>query len=66
LDITDVNVINAFTHGTTCESFVHNLGCSNPCTTREVLNIAATHAMGEEAILINFDDGNCMVKHEEE
>jgi len=66
LDITDVNVINAFTHGTTCESLVHNLGCSNPCTIGEVLNIAPTHARGEEAILTNFDKGSCMAKHDEE
>ena len=41
--------------GTTCESLVHKLGCKGPRTTKELLDIATSHASGEEAVRAIFD-----------
>jgi len=35
---------------TTCESLVHKLGRKGPQTTKELLDIATSHASGEEAV----------------
>jgi hypothetical protein len=34
----------------TCRTLVHELGCEQPRTTKELLDIATWHASGEEAI----------------
>ena len=36
--------------GTTCESLVHKLGRKGPRTTKELPDIATSHASGEEAV----------------
>ena len=54
-NIADADVIGAFLSGTTCESLVHKLGHKGPQTTKELLNIATSHALGEEAVGAIFD-----------
>jgi ribose 5-phosphate isomerase len=49
-DVADADVIGAFLSGTTCESLVHKLGCKRLRTTKELLDIATSHASGEEAV----------------
>ena len=39
----------------TYESLVHKLGCKGPRTTKELLDIATSHALGEEAVGAIFD-----------
>ena len=41
--------------GTTYESLVHKPGCKGPRTTKELLDIATSHASGEEAVGAIFD-----------
>ena len=48
-------MIGAFLSGTTCESLVHKLGRRGPWTTKELLDIATSHALGEEAVEAIFD-----------
>ena len=48
-------MIGAFLSGTTCESLVHKLGRRGPQTTKELLDIATSHASGEEAVGAIFD-----------
>ena len=48
-------MIGAFLSGMTCESLVHKLGCKGPRTTKELLDIATSHASGEEAVRAIFD-----------
>jgi len=48
-------MIGAFLSGMTCESLVHKLGHKGPRTTTELLDIAISHASGEEAIGAIFD-----------
>ena len=48
-------MIGAFLSGTTCESLVHKLGSKGPRTTKELLDIATSHALGEEAVGAIFD-----------
>ena len=36
-------------------SLVHKLGCKGPRTTKELLDIATSHASGEEAVRAIFD-----------
>ena len=43
-------MIGAFLSGITCESLVHKLGRRGPRTTNELLDIATSHALGEEAV----------------
>ena len=43
-NVADTDVIGAFLSGTTCESLVHKLGCKGPRTTKELLDIATSHA----------------------
>ena len=52
--------------GTTCESLVHKLGCKGPQTTKELLNIATSHASGEEAVGAIFDRPNGKAKRDED
>ena len=54
-NIADADVIGAFLSGTTYESLVHKLGCKGLRTTKELLDIATSHALGEEAVDVNFD-----------
>jgi hypothetical protein len=54
-DVIDADVIGAFLSRTTCESLVHKLGCKGPRTTKELLDIATSHASGEEAVGAIFD-----------
>ena len=51
----DADVIGPFLSGTTCESLVHKLGRRGPRTTKELLDIATSHALGEEAVGAVFD-----------
>ena len=48
-------MIGAFLSGTTYESLVHKLGRKGPRTTKELLDIATSHALGEEAVGAIFD-----------
>ena len=48
-------MIGAFLSGTTCESLVHKLGHRGPRTTKELLDIATSHASGEEVVGAIFD-----------
>jgi hypothetical protein len=50
----DADVIRAFISSTTNEALVHELGCCKPRTTQELLNLATSHASGEEAIRAIF------------
>jgi hypothetical protein len=53
-NITDADVINAFTCGMTCEALVHALGRETPHTMQELLEITTKYATGEEAAQANF------------
>ena len=48
-------MIGAFLSRTTCESLVHKLGCRGPWTTKELLDIATSHASREEVAGVIFD-----------
>ena len=48
-------MIGAFLSGTTYESLVHKLGRRGPWTTKELLDIATSHASGEEAVGAIYD-----------
>ena len=54
-NVADANVIGAFLSRTTCKSLVHKLGCKGSRTTKELLDIATSHASGEEAVKAIFD-----------
>jgi hypothetical protein len=54
-NVGDTDVIGAFLSGTTCESLVHKLGHKSPQTMKELLDIATSHASGEEAVGAIFD-----------
>ena len=41
--------------GTTCKSLVHKLGCKDPQTTKELLDISTSHISGKEAVEAIFD-----------
>ena len=45
-NVTDADIIGAFLSGTTYESLVHKLGRKGPQTTKELLDIATSHASG--------------------
>ena len=38
-----------------CKTLVHKLGCQKPRTTHELLEIATSHASGEEAVGAVFE-----------
>ena len=54
-NVADADVIGAFLSGMTYESLVHKLGRKGPQTTKELLDIATSHALGEEAVEAIFD-----------
>ena len=54
-NVADADVIGAFLSRTTCESLVHKLGHKGPRTTKELLDIATSHALGEEVVRAIFD-----------
>ena len=51
-NVADADVIGAFLSGMTCESLVHKLGRRGPRTTKELLDIATSHASSEEAVTV--------------
>ena len=51
---------------TTCESLVHKLGCRGPRTTKELLDIATSHASGEEAVGAIFDRSDEKTRRDED
>jgi hypothetical protein len=63
-NVADANAIRAFLSGTTCESLVHELGCKSPRTTKELLDIATSHASGEEAVGATFYHAKGKVKRD--
>ena len=58
-------MIGAFLSGTTCESLVHKLGHKGPRTTKELLDIATSHASGEEAVGAIFDRSDSKARWDE-
>jgi hypothetical protein len=64
-NVADADVIGAFLFGTTCESLVHKLGCKSLRTTKELLDIATSHVLGEEAVGVIFDRAKGKAKHDE-
>jgi hypothetical protein len=52
--------------GTTCESLVHKLGHKRPWTTKELLDIATSHALGEEVVGAIFDYARGKAKLDED
>jgi hypothetical protein len=46
----DADVIGAFISGTTNKALVHELGHYKPRMTRELLDLATSHASSDEAI----------------
>ena len=65
-DDADADIIIAFLFGTTCESLVHKLRCKGPWTTKELLNIATSHASDEEAVGAIFDRPKGKAKRDED
>ena len=65
-DVVDADIIRAFLSKTTCESLVHKLGRKGPRTTKELLNIATSHASGEEAVGAIFDRPKGKAKRDED
>ena len=58
-------MIGAFLSGTTCESLVHKLGRRGPWTTKELLDIATSHALGEETVGAIFDHSDGKARWDE-
>ena len=56
-DVVDADVISVFLLGTSCQSLIHKLGCVNPRTTRDLLDIAMNHTSSEEAVGVVFSSG---------
>jgi hypothetical protein len=50
----DADVIRAFISSMTNEALVHELGRCKPWTTWELLDLATSHASGEEAVRAIF------------
>jgi hypothetical protein len=65
-DVTDADVIGAFLFKTTCESLVHKLGRKGPRTTKDLLDIAMSHASSEEAVGAIFDRSRGKMKREKD
>ena len=66
LDVADADVIGAFLSRTTCESLVHKLGRKGPRTTKELLDIVTSHALGKEAVGAIFDHPKGKAKRDED
>jgi hypothetical protein len=64
-DVINADVIGTFLSRTTCETLVHKLGCKRPRTTRELLDIATSHASGEEAVGVIFNRSHDKAKQDE-
>ena len=58
-------MIGAFLSRTTYESLVHKLGCKGPWTTKDLLDITASHASGEEAVGAIFDRSDGKARRDE-
>ena len=58
-------MIGAFLSGTTYESLVHKLGRKGPRTTKELLDIATSHASGEEVVGAIFDRSEGKARRDE-
>jgi hypothetical protein len=56
--VTATDVISVFWDGTTSHTLVHELGCEQLKTTRELLNISTRQASGEEVVESAFVLGN--------
>ena len=65
-NVADADVIGAFLSRTTYESLVHELGCRGPRTTKELLDIATSHASGEEAVGAIFDRSDGKARRDED
>src|SRR5688572_3253218 len=65
-NVTDDDVIGAFLAGTSCRPLVHELGCRGPRTTEELLNIATSFVLVEEAVRVIFDRSKGKAKQEED
>ena len=59
-------MIGAFLSETTYESLVHKLGRRGPWTTKELLDIATSHALGEEAVGAIFDRPDSKARRDED
>ena len=59
-------MIGAFLSGTTYESLVQKLGRKGPWTTKELLDIATSHALGEEAVGAIFDRPDGKTRRDED
>src|SRR4029453_13193383 len=57
-DVDNAEVIGAFLSGTTCETLVHKLSCLKPKSVSELLDVATSHASGEDAVHAIFDKGS--------
>jgi len=64
-NVADIDVIGAFLSGTTYESLVHKLGRKGPRTTKELLDIATSHASGEEAVGAIFNHSDDKARRDE-
>ena len=64
-NVADADVIGAFLSGTTYESLVHKLGYKGLGTTKELLDIATSHASGEEVVRAIFDRLKGMARRDE-
>jgi hypothetical protein len=53
-NITNADVINAFTYGMMCEALDYALRHNAPQTTWELLDVTTKYATGEEAVHTNF------------
>jgi hypothetical protein len=54
-NLADADIICAFISETTSETLVHKLGRKGPRTTKELLDIATSHASGEDVVRVIFD-----------
>ena len=59
-------MIGAFLSETTFESLVHKLGRRGPQTTKELLDIATSHASREEAVGAVFDRSDRKMRRDED
>jgi hypothetical protein len=65
-NIADADVISVFLSGTTNETLVHKLGRKSPRTTKELLDIATSHASGENTVGVIFDHSKGKAKRNED
>jgi hypothetical protein len=65
-DVTDTDIISAFLSRSTYESLVHKLGHKGPQTTKELLDIATSHASSEDAVGVIFNRPRGKAKRDED